>query len=470
YVEGLVAQYPSVVDYYLHGGRDRIQDAYQALAAMFALPGGGPGGGVDHQLNAAQLVERIQGALPVLDGDPHYRYELRFGEDQFPPVPSRPNLVMSWIAGDKRTGRWAAVDVIARCAAAVQERPITISGSFTVAPGSGFGETLRDFFGYGTPFTSPQGAYQGQVTAPGGVGGPVKNATVTIAPVAGGDLGEDSGLHLEVIDAGGNTVAEVDLDRIDRSQGSDGARVVLREEHGTFIFEDRYNLSGGSGTRSVRLGDFTGQPVDPVLGALRFLQACRPGNTGRVSRRNTPPELGLSDPNLGFSWPVQWQQELAGLVELLDALSVIQRHTSRRIVVPDLNSLTPDQANNWRLAAKILQGKEVTLTYPSEQCLILDLNADLDAEIVLGQTLLLAVPLIVAVAGHELDLGPVEMRLSSSTLVARGSHPQQPGRTRYVFTTPDRRFQLRRPGDQQATQQSAEPGEHSDPRGQSQPN
>jgi hypothetical protein len=292
HVEQLAAKYPDVVDYYLHGGRNRIEEAYTNLAALFGLEQG------VHSLDVPGAVQRVKKAVGSLDADPHYRYGLRFGEGPLPEISSRPNLVMSWLAGNA-SGGWALVDVIARCAASTQERPITVTGQFVVEAGSDFEGALRDFLRYGSPFTSLDGAYQGEIDAPGGLGGRLDHATVRTLPITG-DLGDNPELHLEVLDPGGAVLGAVDLDRVDRSRGTAGVRVVSEELHHVFTIEDRYNLTEGNGTRTIRIRDVTGEPVDAVRSALNFLSHAQPPNMGRLSVRHTPPELGVIDANLGF--------------------------------------------------------------------------------------------------------------------------------------------------------------------------
>lgn len=217
HVEQLAARYPDVVDYYLHGGRGRIEEAYQAVAGLF---------GVDRDresLDVPGVAERIRSALPVLDTDPHYRYELRFCEGPLPGMSSRPNLVMTWIAGDKSGGRWTAVDIIARCAASVQERPITVTGEFVAESGSDFEETLADFISYGAPFTSPEGAFQGEIDTPGGLGGRLNRAAITTLPVCGA-VGDNPQLHLEVLAPDATVLAAADVDRTELSQAARPSR------------------------------------------------------------------------------------------------------------------------------------------------------------------------------------------------------------------------------------------------------
>jgi hypothetical protein len=268
YIEQLVAKYPDVVDYYLHGGATRIEAAYQAVMALDRVDRDG------EALEVPEVVRRIQKALPSLDTDPHYRYELRFGEGQLPTGLQRPGLVMTTIVGQGKAGRWAAVDVIARCAASTAVRPITITGKFVVDSGDAFAEALSDFHAFGVPFTSPEGVYEGEIDAPGGLGGRLEGATVT-SFAATDDLGDNPELHLEVLDPAGAVLASADVERVERSEGAAGVRVVLQEVNGIFTLEDQYNLKERTGSRNIRLGGFTGAPVTAAHAALTFLIHCK---------------------------------------------------------------------------------------------------------------------------------------------------------------------------------------------------
>lgn len=432
HVEQLAAKYPDIVDYYLHGGRSRIEDAYKAAAALFAVDLDG------EHIDLPSIAERIGRALPVLDADPHYRYELRFGEGPLPDTLSRPNLVMTWLAGSVSGGRWTAVDIIARCTASVQERPITVTGQFVAESGSDFETAYRDFISYGAPFTSPESSYQVEINAPGGLGGRLDRATITASPVVG-DVGDNPHLHLEVLAPNGTVLAAADVDRTSRSQGEEGLRVVLEEVHQVFTIEDRYNLTRMSGTRLIRLGDSTGQPVSAVHPALEFLRHCRQPNVGRVSLRHTPSDLGTTDPALGLGWSGETDRTLGSLFDAIDSLTVIQRHTATVIRVPDFATVPPGQARTWLIAAKILRGEDVTMTYPEGQCIIVVLDTGVAApEGAFGIT----TPMTVGIGRQSIDLGTIETWLTEPTLVERRQHE---GRMHYAFTTPDRTVSYRRP-------------------------
>lgn len=146
FVEQLAAKYQDVVDYYLHGGRALIEQAFEKFAALLGVDQGGEG------LSVPLVVDRIQKALGTLEHDPHHRFELRFGEGEPPPPQTRPFLVMSCMTYHSNQGNWAIVDIIARCAASCDERPIKIRGTLAIEPDSGFAHTFNDFATFGTRF------------------------------------------------------------------------------------------------------------------------------------------------------------------------------------------------------------------------------------------------------------------------------------------------------------------------------
>ncbi len=432
YVEQLAAKYPDVIDYYLHGGATRIEEAYQTVMALDRVDSKGTA------LAVPEIVDRIQKALPSLDTDPHYRYELRFGEGPLPAGTQRPGLVMTTIVGQGELGRWAAVDIIARCAASTTVRPITITGKFVVNRNDAFTEDLCAFISFGAPFKSPGGVFHGEIDAPAGLGGRVDGASVTSFTAAAG-LGDNPEIHIEVLNPDGAVLASADVVRIERSEGRSGVRVVLQEVGGIFVLEDRYNLEERSGSRNIRYGDFAGSPVAAVHSALGFLTHCHAPNVGRLSTRHTPPERGVLDPGLGIDWPDEAASHLAAVFQLTEDLLTIQQHTSTVVRVPDIDEIDDRQVEQWRLVASILRNEDVTRTYPEGHQLLIDLDQEL-SESDLSGMLTITVPLTVDIAGETLDLGRVGIVLDSPIL-----HQQIPKNDRivHVLTTPGRcvRFQ-----------------------------
>ncbi|MBX3196083.1 MAG: hypothetical protein KF727_13405 [Microbacteriaceae bacterium] len=429
YVEQLAAKYPEVIDYYLHGGRDRVEEIYQNVISLMALPGGASGNG--SPTDVPSVADRIAKAVGTLDVDPHYRYELRFGDGAWPDAVDRPGLVMTWMSGHAKGGPWIAVDVIARCAASVEVRPITFKGSFAAKEGSEFADTLRDFVSYGTPFTSPDDAYTGELDAPGGLGGRLEKARVTMLPRPQ-DLGDNVRLHVDLLDPTGSVLASADLVRVDRSNGKDGVRVVLEEAHHTFVVEDRYNLTGSTSSRNVHLGEFAGQPVLPVLRAVEFLSMCRPPNVGRVSAEHTDPEMGSTDPNWAFPPKTEMTSALDELQQILTLLAKLQKRTRTTVLVPDFDATSDPEVRKWDQAARMLEGEELSMTYPGGHALIVELPADTPTP---EGTFTVQVPFVVEVGTQKLDFGTKLVTLSNATLLDSRVDDE---RAVYSYSTPDR--------------------------------
>jgi hypothetical protein len=428
-VEQLAAKYDDVVDYYLHGGREKITEIYNQVAALFAV--GQPGEGRD----VPSVSARVQKALSTLDHDPHYRYEHRFGEGAIPPLGDRPGLVFSWMAADEKSGRWTVVDVIARCAASPQERPITVEGHLRLEPGSAAEKAYRDFLTYGAPFTSPAGAYYGEMDAPGGLGGPLEGATMSVGSVL--DIGDNPQLYLEVLDSDGKVLGGVNLNRVDRSQGTGGVRVVLEEEHQVFSLKDRYKIDEGTGTRTLRFGDIVGKPVTAVAKAMTFISHCHPPNTGRLSIRHTPPEKGFADPNLGVLSDEEARAHVERIVKLVGMLVAFQERSSAVITVPDLDQLPAEQVRNWQFADALLRGHEAVGTYPEGNAVFAEFGPGVEVE---GGHVVTAMPFTTTVGTQTIELGQMYVELEDAILVERR---EMQGRTFHVFQTPDRRVKHR---------------------------
>ncbi|WP_112236844.1 hypothetical protein [Kribbella monticola] len=425
-VDQYAAKYADVVDCYLHGGRGKIEQAYQQVAAIFAadsLPDG---------LDVPTVNRRVQKALQTLDHDPHYRYEHRFGRDALPAAGGRPNLVMSFVTGDRASGDWVIVDVIARCAVSTDERPITIDGELTLKSESDAAAAHQDMVSYGTPFTSPAGAFNGEIDAPGGLGGPLKDATIRISGVLN-DLGDNPEIYVEMMNPAGEVLAAVNLNRVERSQGVDGVRVVLEEENRVFILEDRYKLADRSGSRKLSFGDVIGLPVAAVAKALDFVLHCHAPNVGRMSVRHTPPAKGITDKNFGLLDDETVRDHIQRMYKIATLLARLQTHSSSIITFPDLDTETVGQLNYWRFAAALFDGQMPTATYPDGQDIIVETpGIELtDGDIVIGT------PFSVMVGHQRVELGKVFIEIENAEVLRK---VEVDGRTFWTVANPDRRI------------------------------
>jgi hypothetical protein len=132
FCESLVADYPYVVDYYLHGGRERLREAVADVAKLLGRDSSvreleeaaNRGEGEAALVEPGEITEHLARLDRLLDTDPHYRYD--FGIDSL-----RPDLrVEPWLVAASqvqiRDDRWLTFKIYARSAQSVEERPIPL--------------------------------------------------------------------------------------------------------------------------------------------------------------------------------------------------------------------------------------------------------------------------------------------------------------------------------------------------------
>lgn len=425
FVESLASKHPEVIDYYLEGGRSRVEEAYKAALALFAPAASG------EVLDVPSVVSRLNQALAVLKNDPHYRYELRFGEGELPTAVERPGLMLTWIQSEGPGKGWHAVDVIARCAASPDERPIVVSGTVIADKDSALAAALQDFRDYGTPFSAPLGAFTGSIDAPGGLGGSLDNAAMQVLPIPG-DVGDSPELVLQSRSPAGVPIAQTEVVRTERSEGAKGIRVVLRQQNNVFTIEDHYDLPR-AGRRQFRFGDFSNQPALEVRDALAFIDSVTPPNVVTVRRKGAPARAGSTDPNWNIQFPVEVRDVLDGVAAPVDALARLQEHTGEIVRVPDLTKTTVSAVQAWQRAARILDGEEVTGTYPEGHALGIEVEAEVES---MPGLVAVEVPLDVVIGEQTIDFGPIRMLIEGATILEQR---EVDGQWVVWFTTPDRK-------------------------------
>ena len=209
FLEGLAADYPSVIDYYLRDGKDRLQAALESLTtvlrtAMRTGPQAGAGGpeGALEPAEAMRTLAALHAALN--EHDPHFAYDYSV-DTACPEFADQPGLVAAVQEGDGK--RWVTIKVLARCAESLAERPVPLSIRITVEPGSDLQRDIEAFDKYGTPFTAPAGTTDAEIALPGGLGGTVTGGSVRIeAPAGPPEAGYD--IRLQITDPSGEVIAE----------------------------------------------------------------------------------------------------------------------------------------------------------------------------------------------------------------------------------------------------------------------
>jgi hypothetical protein len=363
FLEGLAADHPSVIDYYLRDGKDRLQAALESITAVLRTtmrtgPAQAGAGGPEGTLEPAEAMRTLTALHAVLnEHDPHFAYD--FSVDTVrPEFADQPGLVAALQEGDGK--RWVTIKVFARCAESLAERPVPLSIWITVEPGSDLQRDIEAFDKYGAPFTAPAGTTDAEIALPGGLGGAITGGSVRIeAPVGAPGTGHD--IRLQVTDPVGEVIAEtlVHMQPPTTGPSGTGVRGYGTEQHGAFALEVLTDLDAQTVSYTVHLGDLAGKPPGLVLPGVRLLREFRHPNGLRIARPYGPvthqPELlpKGSDSIEGMGI----------IADLIEALAVIQDRTTTQVTVPDFAKLTMPEARPILHTADLIRGAAVTVPW-----------------------------------------------------------------------------------------------------------
>jgi hypothetical protein len=367
FVEGLAGTYPSVIDYYLRDGKDRLQAALESITAVLrtsmrlgsaAPPAGSPISSPAGPLTPAEIAGTLAALHATLnEHDPHFSYDFSVDSAR-PEVPDQPGLVAA--VQDGYAERWITFKVFARCAEALVERAVPLSLRITAEPGSVLHRDIEAFDKYGTPFTAPAGTTDAELDLTGGLGGPVTGGSVRLEPAVGtGSAAYD--IRLQIVDRADEVVAEtlVHMEPPTTGPSRRGVRAHGTEQHGTFTFEALTDLEAQTASYAVCRSDLTGKPPGQLLPGLRLLREFRHPHGLRVARPFGPathrpeplPEAIGPDPGTGL------------VFDIVDALTVIQDHATAQLRVPNLAELTQHQTREFLRVAELMRGAAISVPW-----------------------------------------------------------------------------------------------------------
>lgn len=272
FLEGLVAKYPEVVDYYIHGGRERVARHAADLLRLDSLH-------IDlltgREVDIPAVTSALAAASEAINRmDPHYRYEFRIGTLQ-PGAPSNPaGWVFSHSAG-LQSGTTVMIDIFARFDQATELRPIPIN--VTLQPQTSEDEAAAQaFFDYGDEVE-----LSAEVRMPEGLPGGLPDLSgqgririVQHQPSNRPDI------ELQVIDEGNATLATLPVRVTSSGQGLAGLRFSATDGSGAVQVDGRTSSAQRRATfnYSIQLDHLEGQPVRACLEVVRFTTALREPN------------------------------------------------------------------------------------------------------------------------------------------------------------------------------------------------
>jgi hypothetical protein len=352
------AKHAHVIDYYLRDGKARLEGRVRDLQHLLAQPG--------TPLRAADIGGKLEGLRAVINrDDPHYRYEFSTSATA-PTVRQEPGLVMTR-AVQLADGGWLSIDVFARYPQATEDAPIGGSMQIriptdTKQAGSGsLPADVQGFLDFRRGLELPEGTIQDLVVrAPAGLAGEAPSGSAVLGPAYLTDF-QPQDNRFQVVDPTGTVIAETIVHITAATRGPRGGVELAGVDAGG-AFDVRIQLlpPQDEERRRTRLTvsarDFVGVPVRHLLPGLQVMEALRapheflwrpefgPVILGRIPM---PPEPVLQLPT--------------GYLRLVEAMSLIQEHTSIPIVMPE--ELASEEVRDILTTARLLRDGVLNSTW-----------------------------------------------------------------------------------------------------------
>jgi hypothetical protein len=352
------AKHAHVLDYYLRDGKARLEGRVRDLQHLLDQPG--------TPLRAADIGGKLEELRAAINrDDPHYRYEFSTSATA-PTVRREPGLVMTR-ALQLADGGWLSIDVFARYPQATEDVPIGGSMQISIPADTSQGGSgslpadLQGFLDFGRGLELPEGTIQDVVVrAPAGLAGEAPTGSAVLGPAYLTDFRPHDN-RFQVVDPTGTVVAETTVRMTAATGGPHGGVEVAGIDTGG-AFEVRIQLlpTQDEERRRARLTvsgrEFVGEPVRHLLPGLRVMEALRAPHEllwrpefGPVvlSRLPMPPEPVIQLPT--------------GSLRLVEAMSLIQEHTSIPIVMPE--ELASEEVRDILTTAQLLRDGVLTSTW-----------------------------------------------------------------------------------------------------------
>ncbi|MFF5144141.1 restriction endonuclease [Streptomyces sp. NPDC013157] len=420
FVESLVSEFPDVIDYYLHGGRDRLQDAVAELAVLLRQQSTSA---ANQPINAAD-AERTLTALSnqVNAYDPHYSYDLHVTERILEPrTIDHDRLIFIWQALE--TTPSVTIAVRARFTDAPNIRPVPLKLNIHVPKGSELEEKVLAFRNFGSELVLPAESYDLTADLSGGL--TPSSGTAALLKIRANPQPAPSPQEVRLTISGpdGGELASSTVVLNATTMGMTGAGVLL---HGAEIgetFDATMQLDFTAQRMKISIGshDLAGKRLESIRAGVEFLAHFHEPN--QVTLHNPYRSAPLQEP-IAIGHPIDEGAVLQR--DIVSALLEIQRVAGRTIRVPKLLDRPIEEFLPWLDAAHLLQGKEVRVSW-SEMAFSTNENPPQGFLANLPGALVFNEPLTVSVGGEVLDLGYKQFYTPAVRLKDGSDLPSRPG-------------------------------------------
>lgn len=401
YCDTLAGRYPSVDDYYLHGGRERINDATAEVVKILQrdISLRDPDSRSTSILEPHEIEQHLSRLARALDGDPHFRYGFSV-DPTVPQLRDEPGVI-AMTQRRAPDGTCVTFRIFERFAEALNMRPIPIELQLQCKVGSAEHQEVVEWLKYGRPLTVT-GAINADL--PGGLGGTFDRVTAHIIPI---DEGGEYKNRYRIVSPDGKYLAEL-LFCLSATKGIDGTGVAYEgnDASGIVSVGVKYDMTKGHGKATFSFEDFTGHPAAEVTAATDFLANLSSPNRLQVSGEYGPFQDFQNEFKSEAPVPLT-------VARYINALAVFQAHTSTVIKVPDLTHVKMDDVRTALLTVEILNGRILTGTWKTMEWYS-DNAAEIDPEE--QHQVQIIEPLVATIGAETLTLGAARTTLMSATL------------------------------------------------------
>jgi hypothetical protein len=419
FLEGLVTQYPEVVDYYIYDGQARLQSVIADLRDLVRLPVSTTGAAVE----PGDMTDRLTVLLQALNRqDPHYRYDFEVTAE-LPILFERPYLVASVV--DSGPSGYVTFHVYARYASAPEDRPIPITFAVSGADLTPEGvDAVESMLRYGRPVDLPASAIKNlNIDMPGGLGIVNADGGIKIGPAHSNNDRPSRVVWAIVPPDSMHPIAQLTFEMEAPTRGQLGG-LFVRGTDTTGVVSASITIDPADDERpairlSVTLIDPQGKPIRQALPGLHFL-----GHFNAPSRLAFGPEYEPLTAADNLPLPDSPQAIPSTVLRYAEALDIISQSNNRLITLPDLSTLTVDDYASVIGTASMLRGEAAYGTWtsipahprPGQINPLLAITAD---------PVSTTQPLVVSIAGVEHELGSAYSYLPSARV--EGDLNAQPG-------------------------------------------
>ncbi|WP_157996097.1 hypothetical protein [Thermomonospora amylolytica] len=444
-VDSWAAKYPDVMDYYFHGGKDRVLEMVRTFLSAASFDNSITSGKISEPAQAIESLLDLHNALNATD--PHYRYELHIGKAPKPGdlkfAPSVPGLIFSTMLIRDET--MAQVDVIARYNEAVHDRPVPIK--VTLKPESAQDQiAVEEFVKYGTPIEQvPADIVEADL--PGGFAlTEVSAGTLSILPI---DTRADL-QHFELYASGGGEDSQsVSMRMSAPSRGIDGSGAWSWEgmdSSGILHFGLKVDPSRKKVNVWTRCEAIAGHRPSQAVRVLKLLSTLKPGTTVGLRIEDGPSVFQIED----IPKPLADLNAIKYQLDVCTDLLEIQRHIPQSLTIPDADEVTMEDFKQWRDAATLLRGGIIMNKW---QTLGVTLHQQSN-QLRLPARVRTTKPLSIRLGGTEWVLGYVDFEV----IAERWEVTSTDGLTGVLYPGVDNRVKLSLANDIEDAQRRAESG------------